>query len=93
MRLDLYYLAERQQLNFELGTKANDGTYNNGAWWRGANPSTNIYKTGELVTLPNAMTGIRRVTLCMVGMSFRLTKWLPVVLQPLLPMRSTMVAT
>lgn len=40
MRLDLYYLAERQQLNFELGTKANDGTYNNGAWWRGANPST-----------------------------------------------------
>ena len=52
MRLDLYYLAERQQLNFELGTKANDGTYNNGAWWRGANPSTNIYKTGELVTLP-----------------------------------------
>ena len=59
MRLDLYYLAERQQLNFELGTKANDGTYNNGAWWRGANPSTNIYKTGELVTLPNAMTGIR----------------------------------
>lgn len=93
MRLDLYYLAERQQLNFELGTKANDGTYNNGAWWRGANPSTNIYKTGELVTLPNAMTGIRRVTLCMVGMSFRLTKWLPVVLRPLLPMRSTMVAT
>lgn len=60
MTLKLYYLADRIQLNFELGTKnPADGTYNNGAWWRGDDPSTNIYRSGEKITLPNPTAGIR----------------------------------
>ena len=56
--LKLYYLAERQQINFELGTKAGSD-YANDAKWRGDNPSTNLYRTGEKIALPNSIVGVR----------------------------------